>query len=894
MSLRLASLLLVGSLACTHAAPVQPALSEQVPLGQLPRTVMPTSYSLSLDIDPAKDRFAGVADIAVQVSEPTNVVWLHGRDLKVTGAEYTPAGGAPLLGSYEQVHADGVARLRFPQRLAVGPGTIHLVWSAAFDTTAEGLYRVHDGDADYAFTQFEAQWARKAFPCFDEPSFKVPFDVTITAPAGQSVIANMPVAAEEQPGRFHFQPTPPLPAYLVAFAVGPFDVVKGPDIPPNEVRSQPVPLRAIATRGKGKLLGYALERTGSLVATLEKYFGIAYPYPKLDLLAVPDFGAGAMENAGAITFREILLLIDEKTAPVEQRRGFVSVTMHELAHQWFGDLVTLRWWDDVWLNEAFASWMAARAVDLWSPAEKASLDQLSRTQDAMLDDSRAAARQIRQPIHSRDDVDNAFDGITYSKGAGVISMFERWVGAETFQRGVHAYLVKHRFGSATTDDFLSAISEAAGRDVARPFHTFLDQPGVPFLDTRLNCTGPRPALDFKVSRYSPLGSSIDPKVSWQIPVCVRYASGGKLAEQCELLTSASQSLALATDHCPDWVLPNASASGYYLFGLDQQGFQRLSAMREKLSDRERMAVVQSIVFASRAGRLPFSVALSMLTPFSVNIQDRQLLNYPEGMLRFAREELVPPDLRPKVEAHLSKVLERSGALDPSVPFARLSAEQQLLLRNALGVAVDVAHDRKLRPLAVRTGMAFLAGAPPERQPFGDVLMQPAFLEIALVAAMETAPDQVFDAVVAKLRTAADPVLRRTLLSALSAAGGGYGDKARALMFDPMLRSSEAPRVLYGQAGRPATREEAWTWFKANINEVVKRFPEGVLGHLPWLGGAFCTEARAAEVEQLFTPRIAQLPGGTRPLAAVIEEIRLCAGQAKAQREDAQRFFSVGP
>jgi alanyl aminopeptidase len=341
------------------------------------------------------------------------------------------------------------------------------------------------GGDDYVFTQFQPIAARRAFPGFDEPSFKAPFELTLTVPHGHVAVGNSPALSEEKDPsgrrRIRFAPTPPLPTYLVAWAVGPFDVVEAP-LPPSAEREHSLPLRGLAPRGRGPELRFALDHTGPLLESLERYFASPYPFAKLDVIAVPDFGAGAMENVGAFTFRDSLLLIDPDRAPEWQRRSFANVMAHELAHSWFGNLVTMPWWDDLWLNESFATWM------------------LQQVHSAMNADSLDSARSIRQPIASDHDIANAFDGITYSKGAGVLAMFERWLGEESFRAGIRRHVEEHRFGSADADDLLQALSAASGRDVSGPFQGFLTRPGVPFLRTREVCDSAGSRLVVEQSR----------------------------------------------------------------------------------------------------------------------------------------------------------------------------------------------------------------------------------------------------------------------------------------------------------------------------------------------------------------------------------------------------------
>src|SRR5690606_26969975 len=341
--------------------------------------------------------------------------------------------------------------------------------------------------------------------------------------------------------------------------VGPLDVVEAPPIAGSDVRDRPIPLRGVAPRGQGARLAYALEHTPRMVESLERYFGRPYPYAKLDLIAVPDFGAGAMENAGAITFRDSLLLLDE-SAPVRQQRGFAYITAHELAHQWFGNLVTMAWWDDLWLNEAFATWMETRTIEETFPQHAPQVAEMSTVLDALDADSLASARQIREPIETEHDIHNAFDSITYSEGNGVLAMMERWLTPEVFQRGVQRYLREHQGGNARAEDLFAALSAEAGRDVSGPFTSFIAQSGAPLVEATPSCEDGRGRVALRQSRYVPRGSRASAERTWQIPVCVRYGVGREAHRECTLLTEREGSIELPSG-CPAWVMPNADGVG---------------------------------------------------------------------------------------------------------------------------------------------------------------------------------------------------------------------------------------------------------------------------------------------------------------------------------------------
>ena len=638
-------------------APAQdtpPTATEVAPDLRLPGDTRPSAETLSLAIDPTRELFVGTADISITLDRPRRTIWLHGQGLQVARATVASVGGdgrpaEPAV--WQQRDDKGTASLTLAKPVAAGRAVIHVEYDAPFTTKLEGLFKVTQTGVPYAFTQFENIAARRAFPCFDEPGFKIPWDVTLEVPSDAKAIANTREIAREESGTsvlVHFATTLPLPSYLVAFAVGPLDVVSAPEIPPNAVRHRALPLRGVTTHGRGKEIAYALAHTGEILAILEQYFGLEYPYDKLDILAVPDMD-GAMENAGALTFNDWLLLFDPKTAPSRQTRSYADVMAHELAHQWVGDLVTASWWDDIWLNEAFATWMEGKAADAWDPRTDAATIVLDGIQDAMGSDSLVSARSIRQPVTSVDDIANAFDNITYSKGGAVLGMFERWVGAAAFQRGLHAYLAQHRLGSATADDFLGAESAAAGRDVKTPFHTFLDQPGVPFVEAAVRCDGPA-RLHLRQTRYLPLGSSGDAGRTWQIPICARYGVGQAVMEACTLLAAAEADLELGA-RCPDWVFPNSGALGYFRFALAPGDLARLRASGfSRLTAHERVALGNSVRAALGRGALPVGDALDAEVPLASDPHPNVAAE-PMGILRQARQWLYRDPLRTAVELY---------------------------------------------------------------------------------------------------------------------------------------------------------------------------------------------------------------------------------------------------
>jgi alanyl aminopeptidase len=865
-----------------------------VPLGRLPDDVRPTRYRLEMTIIPERERFSGRVEIDVELDKPRQVVWLHGNHLVSKTATITPKGGAELTARYQQVDDGGVVKLTLPKLLPAGPATIRISFEGPFSKTLNGLYRVKSGGEHYAFTQMEPVWTRQAFPCFDEPAFKTPYEVTLIGKKEHRLIANTLELSRSDAGsemvKVRFATTQPLPSYLLAFAVGPLDVVEAPPIKPNGIRTKALPFRGIAAKGRGKELAYMLKHTPGILEELEKYFDVGYPYDKLDILAVPD-KTGAMENAGAITFREWLVMLDEKS-PITQKRAFAYVMAHELAHQWFGNLVTMPWWDDIWLNEAFATWMGYRAVHSWRPENQADIVQLRGVQRAMSVDSLLSARQIRQPVENNNDIHEAFDVITYRKGGGVLGMFERWMGPEQFQRGLRAYMKTHRHGSATAEDLMAALSKAAGKDVATPFRSFLFQPGLPSVDAKLVCDGKGARLDLTQERYLPHGSKGDSNKSWQVPVCVRYQSDKKAQEACSLLTGKTGSMALAGKGCPEWVMPNARGAGYYQWSLPPDQLRKLTkAGSSHLDVREKMSLASAVRYAFKRGSVDSSAAFSSLLPLA-NDPHPMVASAAMGMFHEAAEWLEGDPLEKKMRRQAAKtyapVLRRLGWK----PKPNESPEQSLLRRNVIGFLSVQARDASVRRKANRRARKYLGLG-------GDGKLHRDAIDANLVSVVmrvlgEDADATTFDALLARLVTTEDEELRRNLLGALgNVRDPKLAERARALLFDDRLKVSELMAPLWRQMGNRETRDATWTWFKSQLDAIVKRLPPRRAGWLPAIAMNFCSQAHADETQKLFGARVGSLPGGKRELAKSTEAVRLCAARKDKQLPSMRSFFENG-
>jgi len=580
LALGLASALAASGTARALEAP--PAAS---PAGEvrLAGPVTPLAETLRLRLDPAADGYTGSAEIAVRVAAPTSSLRLHAEAMEVSGITLRPrAGGDPVVLTAQPV-ADGVVELTAPAPIAAGEHLLTIGFAQEYDAHSVGIYHVAADGKHYVFTQLEAADARHSFPCWDEPSFKIPWTLELTVPSGLLAAANAPVAstrnaAESGWETVTFAETPPLPSYLVAIAVGPFDVVDVPGLS--------VPGRILTPAGQGRLAAVAREQEPPLLAALERWFGQPYPFAKLDLVAVPEFWPGAMENPGLITFADGVLLTGAEPSTSE-RRTLAKVLTHELAHMWFGDLVTMRWWDDLWLNESFADWLGNRVADEVFPALDIAADELGGVQSILDADARPSAPAIRQPIlRAGDSLANV--GIAYAKGRAVLDMVERWMGAEPFRAGVRRYLAAHARGNASGDDLWTALAASSGRDVGAVMRSFLDQPGYPLVTVEV-LDARKGTVALSQQRFHTVGVEL-PVQRWQVPVALEWSDGSRVQTREVLLGGERQTVELGTPI--EWLFPNAGASGYYRWQLPAGALVALAAdAPRRLAPGERIALL---------------------------------------------------------------------------------------------------------------------------------------------------------------------------------------------------------------------------------------------------------------------------------------------------------------
>ncbi|MEY4237858.1 MAG: hypothetical protein RL339_459 [Pseudomonadota bacterium] len=842
--------------AAAAAAPAAP-----VPAGKLTGQVQPQAYRIDLSIDPAQERFSGKAEIDATLKTASSTIDLHWRDLDLRSVEVM-AGGRVLTPRWQQMDETGVGRLTFAEPVPAGPVTLRFAYDAPFQTAPAGLFRVKVADEWYAWTQLQSIDARGVFPSFDEPGFKTPFTVTLRTPPGQTAISNAPQTGVKREGGVDvhtFAPTLPLPTYLVAAMVGPFAVVEG-SVPPTPQRAKPLPLRIVSPKPNADKLAFALEGSKEIVRLLEAYFGDAFPYPKLDQITTPIL-PGAMENAGADLYNDALLVMDEK-ATTSQKRSFGMVVAHELAHQWFGDLVTPAWWDDIWLNESFANWMGFRIGDEWRPALNIRAGAVQEGFDAMRTDALVAGRPIRQPIETSSQIDEAFDSITYGKGGHVVAMIAGYMGDDKFRDGVRRYMAAHRNGNATSTQFFGAMAEASGDPRIVPaMRSFTDQQGVPLL------TFTPAAKGWQVSqgRYARLGSSA-PETRWGVPLCLRTTGA---ARQCQLLTEPTATIAYKGKGA---LVPNVGGTGYYRFELPAKDWDKLVAQADRLPGSEAQALADSLNASFQAGRASPAQLITAARKLA-RMQDSYangtgiaaLSGYAEaGFLndagRAGFQRLVNSVYAPRL---------KQLGFDPRAgAYAGQDPEETQRRQQAVGQLARKGGDAVLRAQLLAATRAYLGG---DKQALDAAWYGPGLSALLDEGGLDTAKDLVNRAL-----DSTSPVFRPVALNVVG--GSGKAEIGRWILGelnDSRLRTSERQGLIRGVIASGGTRDLGWDWLKTNY-EALAGSGGGIFfaSRLPGMVAGYCSVQRADEIASLLRPKL-EGKTGALGLERSIERVRSC-------------------
>ncbi len=859
------------------------ALQAAAPIGRLSRVAEPRAYHVTLELDPRKPRFSGTVSIDIDLKVAANGVWIHGDDLDVSAVDVT-AGGETRPATWTEVLPTGVSWVQFPARIDRGLVRVDISYAAPFDANLAGLFQVvEQGDA-YALAKSESIQARRFLPSFDEPGFKAPFNMTFIVPEGMHAIANTPEVsrAPAQPGfeTVSFAKTRPLSTYLLSVAVGNFDKVERPDIPPNSVRDFPIPLTGYARAGKGEELDYILSITPDFVRIFEENFQQPYPYKKLDIVAAPQWPSGATELAGAITYRESRILRGANAGPAFLR-SLKDVHAHEIAHMWFGNLVTPPWWNDLWLKEGFAVWTETVILSEFEPEEGYEIDAVSEKISAMGLDSLSSARAVSEPIARNENIRNAYDAITYRKSLGVIGMVDTYFGSEAFRVALGQYIAEFEDGEADSADFFESIGKTTGEPALTDvFKSFVTQNGVPVVQAEKTCSPSGAKVELTQSRYAPLGSTIDSNRLWTIPVCIGWVEGDYKGRTCTLMRSKHQTVAIDPAHCPSVIVPNADGEGYYRFSLSSSGWNDLVVALPRLGAGEALASVDSAVASYEAGDLVPGDLLRVLES-AFRHDSPQVISEAIYAARRLVAQVEGTEAEDAAIVWLTKVLDEYAirmegrAVHPELVAA-------ILQTRALHLSDRSARDQLSGAMA-----RFLAanGRPANIEISSDQYTA------ALRVALNDHPDVTVSRVMAVRETLDDPVFEGAVARALgSAIAPEEAAKVRDIISSGVLGSRETYNLALGQMQNDETREEMWAQLNATFPDFLDKIPGQWRRRTPRLGAAFCDVDRIEEIEALMAAHAVSVEGYERALSETIETITLCDAKKRTLQNGLEQAF----
>ncbi len=860
----------------------------QPPTLRLNRDVQPTHISLDLTLVPEKTDFSGKVEMDLQINNAVDHFWLNATDLSIIGAKLLQNG--QTLDAQVIPGGTDFVGFQFPSTLHPGKARFSLSYTGKVNMrSSAGIFENKSDEDDYLFTQFEPIDARRAFPCFDEPDFKIPWQVTLHVPQKDVAVANTKVESEanEADGMkaVRFTETKPLPSYLVAFGVGPLEFVDA-----GTAGSRHVPVRIVVPRGDTARAKYAASVSAEILTRLENYFGIPYPYDKADQLAIPLSFGGAMENPGLVTYDANIVLSPPGQDTIQHQREYASIAAHELAHQWTGDMVTMKWWNDTWLNESFATWMSAKLIAEWKPEWQTRAEDESSRLLAITADTRTSARRINQPAESKSDIGNAFDGITYEKGGSVLAMFENAVGPANFQRTMHDYLKAHMFGNATTDDFLSELGRHTKPEYATAFATFLNQTGVPEVKAHLDCgAGKNAAIELEQQRLLPVGSSGDVARTWGLPFCVAYSYGDARKDTCKLVTEQKTSVALPGKGCPAWFLANDKEIGYYEVKYEPESLTNLLDHRNDLSLAELVGALGDLNVLTRDGQVAWDQRLGLVPKLKDDTRPEIL----EAAVRLASIPLqyIEPEMRTHYAAYVEDMFGAQARQLGWLPKPGDTPEQQLLRPQLVGFVARQGKDPQLIGEAKRLANGWLEN---HRTLPVDVARS------VLAVAAEDGDSAFYDKVLAAAKAEHDPYFKPMLIGTL----GDFKDpqlvrRSLSIAFDGTFDLRMSMYMFAGALGDPTVAALPYEYIKEHYDEVAAKLPSSVntdyAARLPSLAAAAgCSDQAEAEAKAFFEPRMQKVVGGQRALANALEQIHLCAAEKPAAMEEIAKFLSAYP
>ena len=797
---------------------------------RLPLDVRPARYNVHLAPDLEARSFEGRCELELTLGAARSELALHAIELSLERARARLPGGRVVKVVRITPDAESeTVTLTFAEELPAGPVILDLAWSGKFSPGLRGLYRA----GPTAVTQFEAADCRRVFPSFDEPAFKARWAITLLGvPAGAVAISNGRITKDEPLAgattgarQVSFAETPLLSSYLIAICVGEL-------VASEPTTARGVPIRTWSLGSKRHLTGFAQECAAAVLPLLEDYFGQPYAYGKLDQVGVPDFEAGAMENAGCITFREVALLLDPASAPLGVQKRVAEVITHELAHQWFGNLVTMVWWDDLWLNEAFATWMAYKIVDAWKPGWRVWMDFEVGKGAALHLDALQSSHPIRAEIHNAEEAGEAFDAITYEKGGAILRMIEAWLGEREFREGIRLYMRKHREQNATADDLWGALAESSGQPILQLANGWIRQVGHPVIEV----TEKSGILKLRQRRFffDPDAREPAPGTRWLVPVVLRWADQAGVYEKRVLITEDELEVDLVNKSGNElrWVLGNTGARGFYRVAYQPEWLARLTTNFQELAPEERMSLVSDQWALLRSGRGLASTFLDLLAGTGQE-QDHTVLDEVVARLSWLESRGVSDNDRERFHLLVRRLFAAQGADLGWHPKDGEDDEARLRRAAVLRALTLVGRE----PRAIEQAQE-LFGVVLGKHPLS---VDPNLLDVIVSAAARTADQARFDALKSRAAAEVDPASRRRFLHALAMVEApALAPQAVALLLTDAVQMQDFSSYLGVLLGNRAARETAFALVRERWEEVrnkaqspmlLRRLVEG-LGALP--------------------------------------------------------------
>jgi aminopeptidase N len=866
---------------------VSPALAG----GQrLPFAVAPQHYALTFTPDLEKAVFSGDETIDVEVNKVTNTIVLNAIELEFQEATITEEGKTQNA-KWSFAPETQQATLTVAEDLQPGPASIHIKFTGILNDKLRGFYLARTKQRNYAATQLESTDARRAFPSFDEPAYKAKFDIALVVNKGDTAISNGHIVSDTPgPGEgkhtLQFSTTAKMSTYLVALAVGDFDCLEG--------AADNTPIRICGTPDKKPLRAAALRYAEEILKFYNQYYGIPYPFGKLDIVGVPDFEAGAMENTAAIFYRESLLFIDDKNSSVDSHQAVFEVLAHEMAHQWFGDLVTMKWWDNIWLNEGFATWMALKPSQALHPEWNANLDAVQASNTALGLDALVNTHPIHMRAETPDEINELFDPISYDKAAAVLRMIESYVSPEVFRRGVNVYLRRFMYGNATAEDFWTALTAASGRPVDKIMPTFVEQAGEPLITVKSACVNP-PAASQPAARKgrrrrrAPLKPQpktqltvtqkrfwADPAAApkkeplWMVPVCIK-AGGAK--PFCQIVSQKEQTVPLAG--CSPWVFMNGNAAGYYRTQYDKSDFEKLrSVVATELSTAERIALVRDEDALVSSGQENMATLLDLVATLNQDAERSVVESY-MPTLDYANTYLLTESetgpFRAWVRANFQPMLRKTGW----VPAAGENEDTHSLRSDLIHILGFEGED----PETVRQSTTLA------RQYLKDPdSVDPTIAKSVLRVAARFGDEALFEQYLTALQEMHSPEQFYNVAGALiEFREPRIVEHVLELSVSEKVRNQDAPHLIAGVLSNADDQKMAWEWVKTHWPAVEKKTTMSSGAEIVFATRNFCSVEMRDDVQSFFGEH--KVASAERALKQSYEDINTCAkSRARLQTE----------